>query len=247
MIRVLVLEDTPTTTDQLTLCLQEALPGVIVETASTVDGALQQVREAIACGQFYDVVILDAKVPKSEGDNEEVHPEVCLEIGRTMPNALIVHFTAFSGDRAVEDQLRVQLQQALAGRPVLIDKNDTECMSNLLRTIQRFIFGSRIEARMDDLFGSGPAGAGKGIRTRSPAMKVAHVTQVLAALTRDISAHWTCLSEPTQTRIREVFFIEDQQQPVYVSLLPPDHAGVAGPSSHSVVQPNGNQSGKPSQ
>ena len=48
MIRVLILEDTMTTVEQLVPCLQEALPGVIVEKACTATDALQRVRETEA-------------------------------------------------------------------------------------------------------------------------------------------------------------------------------------------------------
>ncbi len=242
MTRILILEDAAATTNVLVPCLEEAMPGAVVQTAATADEALQLARESSDSGQPYDIVILDAKVPQSEGANPDVHPMVCLDIGRKAPNALIVHFTAYPTDSAVTEQLYRQLKQQMAGRVALIDKNDPDYMAKLLQMANRFIYETRIQTSMTNLFGDASVSRSGVAYGRSPAMSVAHVTQELAALTRDISAHWSYLSEPMQSRIRDVFFIDDHRHPVYVSLLPPENHTAPGQVPIPAIPPEGSRS-----
>lgn len=221
MIRVLLLEDMELTANQLVKCLQETLPDVVVDSKTTASDAVRIVESSFEKRQCYDVCILDSKIPRVAGDPPEVHPDVCFTISENAPNALIVHLTAFPEDRSVIKQLHEQLGKDIKGRSILIGKNDPNFMEKLLTAIVRFVVERKVDARMKNLFGE-RSSIGEGAQTRSPATHVAHVTQELAALARDISKHWSCLSETMKTRIKEEFYIDDRKQPVVVSLLDPD-------------------------
>ena len=106
MFRILIVEDIRPTLDQLEKLLQEMNPATEVDGAETVDEARQMLVFRDREGETYDAAIVDFKLPMAPGENPEFDTTICDMVSERMPDALIVHITAYEDQKIVADHIR---------------------------------------------------------------------------------------------------------------------------------------------
>lgn len=234
--RVLIVEDSAPVLEQLKNCLEETFPDSHIETADNASDCRKVIREFCSRGIAFDVVILDAKVPTSPGENPEVDAQLCREIGQSLPQSLIVHFTAFAQDSSVQQRFNEHLKRLDKGRHVLVEKTQTpEYVDKLIHVITQHIYETAIQRRLQILFGPASRPLGIGENPMASSVAVVHVTQELSALQRDIAHSWKHLSDLTRSWIESVFYVTETDHGVTVGLLDPTFSGAETPSSVSSV------------
>lgn len=234
MFQILIVEDVKRTLEQLTKYIAAALkesndePSAVIHTAEGVEDARQLIRAAADNNQPYHAVILDFKLPEQAGGNPElarIDETLCLLIRQTMRSTLVAHITAYSNDEVVRDHLRLVHQEKVTPALTFL-KADPEYAIKLVDELRSFLYGMRIEEQIAVVFGEprALAFAARG-RSRQPerarARSERSLTHDIAALRRDIAAHWHHLDEKRREWIRQYFRVDDNSQPVRVSLRQP--------------------------
>lgn len=213
MFRILLVEDNEDTLKELADYLSEALH------RPQIDGAMdvKQAMERIGGTNLYDAVILDFKLPATLGENPEIDESVCKEIEAQMHSAFIAHISSFADDGKVQEHLRKIHAERVGNRVIFIPKSDETWPERLLEELKAFLFGTRIEARISNLFrdDSPPGLDGSRHHQFTPARNVTHD---LAALVRDIAEHWDDLDNGLRSRARKFFRVEYKDGRVVVSL-----------------------------
>jgi CheY-like chemotaxis protein len=229
MFRILIVEDIRNTLKQLKIFISEALkepdgaPSVVIHTAEAVEDAKQLILEAKERGQPYHAVVLDFKLPKRQGHNPEL-PEtdesLCLLIRQQTPDTLVAHITAYRDDEVVSSHVRLVHEEQIDPWALIFSKADSEYALNLVERLRAFLYGMRIEEQMAHVFGvpQGLAFAARGRIERARSRAERSLTHDIAALRRDIVAHWHYLDERLQNHIRKFFRVDDESRPVRVSL-----------------------------
>lgn len=233
MFRLLIVEDVKGTLKQLALFISEALkepdgkPCVVIHTAEAVEDAEQLILGAAEKNQPYHAAILDFKLPRRVGLNPElpdIDQSLCLLIRQKMRSTLIAHITAYMGDEVVREHLRLVHQEQINPKALVFSKADSEYALKLVERLRAFLYGMRIEEQIALVFGEmqelGFATKGGTERSRSRARAKRSrsraqrsLTHDIAALRRDITAHWHYLDEQLQDRIR-IFFWTDNESPL---------------------------------
>ena len=208
--RVLVVEDMENTRQQLVQLLKETVGDVDVDQAGSVCDALDLITQAHASGKDYHVAILDFKLPKTARDNPEVDVSVCSRVRDLMPNAFIVHFTGYAGDREVDVHMSTVHGQARPdqARCWLIDKGSADWPGELLAQIKGFLEGTRktlararVREGLDELFGASETGSARGAYKGAGFERC--VTHELESLCHDISRLWDDLDDDLKKRVNE--------------------------------------------
>jgi len=234
MFRLLIVEDVKNTLEMLKVYISDALKepngesSVVIHTAEGVEEARGLIAAAADNSQPYHAVILDFKLPEQAGFNPElaeIDETLCLLIRQTMRSTLVAHITAYSNDQVVRDHLRLVHQEKVTPALTFL-KADPEYAIKLVDELRSFLYGSRIEEQIALVFGEPRALAfaarGRGRQPeRARARSERSLTHDIAALRRDIAAHWYHLDEKRREWIRQYFRVDDNSQPVRVSLRQP--------------------------
>jgi CheY-like chemotaxis protein len=212
MLAILIVEDIPATLKLLRDYLAYEFPYALIDTAETVQEALEKIQEADRCGIAYKIAILDFMLPKSR---DEPEPKIDTTLRSrlresTSRDAVVFHITAYPDSPLIEQYLRQEEMRYPEGaRPVVISKlGDESWTERLYDSIRRVVHGDRITRRLDRLFGGGPAGP-----------EQLDATQELNSLVSDIEAHWRYLDPPLQARINRLFRLQQAGSGVTVHLL----------------------------
>lgn len=229
LFRILIVEDIKDTLKQLRLYISEALrepdgaPSVVIQTAESVEDAKHLILEAKEREQPYHAVVLDFKLPKQMGHYPElpnIDESLCLLIRQTMSATLVAHITAYIDDEVVRSHLRLVHQEQVDPRALVFSKAEGDYALKLIERLRAFLYGMRIEEQMAQVFDEPRelAFAARGRIERARSRGGRSLTHDIAALRRDIVAHWHYLDKQLQNDIRKFFRVDDQSRPVRVSL-----------------------------
>jgi CheY-like chemotaxis protein len=224
MFRILVVDDDTDTSDQLKKLISAEIEGSQVDTAETVVEGQRLIAEARLAKRPYQAIVLDLMLPANHpGDNPEVHEALCRDIRDIMPDALLAHITAYKGDKQVSTHLQEAHDKQPGNRNFRLWKLEGDFAEQLVGKLKPFLYGLSIGEQMKKIFDLGePPAYSYGQRGRFPNTDVGRgsLTHEIAALSRDICAHWRDLDESTRADVREVFnVIPDGSGGVVVSLF----------------------------
>jgi CheY-like chemotaxis protein len=223
MFRILIVEDISDTLEQLRMFFSERFPDAKVDAVETVAEGLESIKEAMESGRPYHAAVLDFKLPQDKGESPKVDESLCLEIRNRMSKALVAHITAYPDDPMVLRHLKNVGLDYRDPRAIFISKLEVDWPDQLVRKVKAYLYGTRIEKQMDELFGTdeqrAAAKRGRFSRPFSGSMGGKSATHELAALFRDIAAHWDDLDERSQGRIQKMFYVNTQTDPIRVSLM----------------------------
>lgn len=226
MFRILIVEDVKDTLRELKAYIEEAFAkfedgAVKIYTAGTVADGKRLIQEAFSKKRPFHAVVLDFRLPAATGHNTNVDETLCLLMRELMPSTLVAHITAYGFDEVVERHLRLVHHGRLDPRAFTLYKTDEDYSGDLVRQLKAFLYGMRIEEQLVNIFGADEelSFAARGRMLRNPGGGGGSVTHNIAALTRDIEAHWHELDMQMQQKIKKIFRVEDQIKPVRVSLL----------------------------
>ena len=220
MVRFLIIEDVPETREQLEKLFANDFPGAVIDTAETVTEALRLIEQSAAQKRPYDIAVQDFKLPLEKGYHPEVDVSTCDLIRKATPTTFIVHITAWPNDPAVLMHLTEAHLDLGPPSACLISKLDADWAEKLMLKAKAYLYGTRIEQQMARLFGPTYA---REVPKKWPMQLVpvskGSVTHELAALQRDIEAHWHDLDARLQQRVSEFFYVNTKVTPVRVSVL----------------------------
>jgi CheY-like chemotaxis protein len=222
MCNVLIVEDREDLCRQLVSLLEEELPGAQIDAAVSVAAGLELISKA-----HYEIAILDLKLPMHAGESDHVNGSLCLALHGASPEALVIHITGYPD----EDEIQRHMTQSHIGldrtRAVFISKLESPAWPDeVIKIAKSFHYGTRIETYMNALFRPradySSAASGRNRQETLGRDTSIHsgqsATHTLAALMRDIHAHWDDLDEAVQKDIRQVFAIDDTRRPIGISL-----------------------------
>lgn len=221
MFRVLIVEDDEMTSQQLAEVIAERIDDVQPDVAMNVPEAQRLIDAAYAGKQPYHAVVLDLMLPADSGAGPTLNQTLCESVSQKMPMSLVAHITAYAEDPDVKRHLEVVHDRQVDRSFRLVKEEDYA--DELIKKLKPFLYGLRIEERMNKLFG--PAGASLyGLRPRAmlrprATRRERSMTHELAALTRDIAAYWKDLDPGMKLRISELFNVEEKEGGVTASLL----------------------------
>lgn len=222
MFRFLIVDDAPHALEQLEALVAESFPECHVDTAAAVDSALECIESVAARKQCYDAAVLDFKLPQTAGGFPEITESICVKIRDTMSNTLVAHISAYPDDPRVHQHYSSVGVNPNDPRVPLISKLDLDWPNQLLVRMKSYLFGTRIEAHLDSLFGrSEPAARGPMGRRigGGRARRGGCLTHELAALSRDIEGHWDDIDDLLKQRIQQIFYVNTEGKRTRVSLL----------------------------
>jgi CheY-like chemotaxis protein len=228
--RLLIVEDEEETLDEMQKLFAGRFPDAIVDVADTVNGGLRLIEQASDSRSYYDVAILDMKLPKDLGDNPEVDESLCQKVRDLMPHTLIIHYTAYPEDPQVSRHAKRVHTGPDDPRASIISKRDLGWSQDMLRQLKAYLYGARIERQMTLLFGNSDEVALQSHPRKSRGLEkpVGSLTHTIAALQRDIVVHWNDLDEKLQQKIRNVFYVDTDSDPIRISLIDPSSSESTG-------------------
>ena len=220
MFSILIVEDEKDTSELLQEQLTEQIPEARVECVMTVREAHEHIVEAYNNRALYDAVVLDISLPQNSGDYPQFDESVCRDIKSLMPKTIVAHVSAFMDDGRVKDHIK-RVHDEEIDRSFRLSKGDDEWSLKLESKLKAFLYGIQIENQMNKLFGDDdePAFASRQRSTRARAGDERSVTHELAALSRNIAAHWVDLDAGLQARIRRTFEVTTKDDRVIVSFF----------------------------
>lgn len=222
MFRVLIVEDDEKTSEQLARAVKEQIDDVKPDVAMNVPEAQKLIDEAYREKQPYHAVILDLMLPAESGAGATLNQTLCESVSRKMPSTLVAHITAHADDPDVKRHLEVVHDRQVDRSFRLVKEADYA--DELIQKLKPFLYGLRIEERMNKLFGIGGGASLYSLRPREAlrpraSRRERSMTHELAALTRDISAYWSDLDPGMKLRIKELFNVEEKDGEITASLL----------------------------
>jgi CheY-like chemotaxis protein len=214
-IALLVVEDDRSTRENLVRLLRETFPTARIDSTDNLAAAIQMARDMQSRGAYYDVALLDVKLPEDgSGGKAGVHPKLRRELLSSLSfNTVVINHSAHAGDpeilRVVED-----LRSPNAPVPVLISA-DGDWHDEVLRLTRQAVYGRRIAAQLDRLLGPDRVAAARmtGVAARGRMGAEGAGTPGMGALIRDIKQHWSDLDAELQRRVKEVFEIREERDP----------------------------------
>ncbi len=194
--RLLLVDDDELTLKLLVLLFQREWPDARIDTATTVAGGLALIEAAGRARASYDIAILDFVFPSSEGQDKEVDVTLCEAVLTWSPQTPVAHITGHPKDPKVLEHLAaVHTPRRPSG---FVISKASDYADELLQKTCECIYGARIEAAYDELFGrltSGPHHDALAIH--------------LGELCRDLAAAWPYLDQPLRSKLRTRLDIDD--------------------------------------
>jgi len=229
MYKILIVEDDTLTVSTLKKRIINNIPQVQVDTAQTVLAAHTCLQESV--NDPYHAIIIDFKLPyENVGDHDEVDESVCGLAMRLMPNALIIHITAWKDDphivRHLEEVHEVQFgNKAIRLWKLDVDDPGTPTVSDkIISTLRAELYGQRVMDQLRSLFnleGRARFSSSSGNRGRFVrSVRTGHSrTHELGSVTREIAACWPHLNQDVKHQVRMIFSVREIENKVIVSLF----------------------------
>jgi CheY-like chemotaxis protein len=244
MFRILLVEDDPPTVSQITKAIEEEIPQARVDSATTV-------QEAVTClnkyaTRPYDAIILDFRLPASTGEHDEVDESVCFEARTLMPDALMVHITAFEDDPQIIHHLKDVHETQFGNKAIRLWKLETKknIANELLDRLKPELYGQRVMKLLRGLFNlqNSPAAATnlrkRFVRGRRTGRSRTHDLDIV---TQAIACYWPSLAEDVKKQIRQIFSVKERGTQVIVSPFRSPFSRIssaASPNSHAKENKN---------
>lgn len=219
MFRILIVEDMEEDSQLLKEYVAKQLPEAHVEAAQNVQEGREMILRARDEGRLYDAVILDFKLPESAGEQEEIDESLCIDIGGKMPDAVVVHLTAFMKDEKVQEHMKLVHAQKV-DKSAGFSKLDVTYPKQLVACLRNYLYGARVEGRLKALapYADEPAPATNARRNRS-SFAEGSLTHEIASLQREISTHWDDYDERLKAKIQRVFRVARRDGRWIVTIL----------------------------
>ena len=220
-LNILVVEDVEQTLELMADYLRYEYPEAQIHTATTVDEAIARIDGAAELGIKFDVVVLDFLLPRHRGGQPELDLDWRERLAAvTSSGSVVFHISAYTNDSRIVSHLQAEPLKHPRIPNLAISKVDHEIWTDkLFVSISRVIHGNRIEQQMDRLFGRTGAGTRGDAAYSFGSPSLGDPTHDLAALIRDIEAHWDVLDVNLQNRVREVFSVRQEGMTMVVSLF----------------------------
>lgn len=136
--QVLIVEDDSQSLDMLYKVLSRKFPQVEFQLAPTQEKAGNLIQTAIASGRRFDMVILDFKLPVSEGCLPEGSQGVFRQLRDNMADAVIVHITAFERDEDFMKHILTDVMRSQLGpRSVFVSKLNVRYIHDLVSIMEK--------------------------------------------------------------------------------------------------------------
>jgi CheY-like chemotaxis protein len=138
--QVLIVEDVQSLLKELRRFISEAIPGVEVQSASTQEEAVRLIQKTAASGRQFDIVILDWRLPMSEGGLPEGSPGLFRQLRDSMPDTVVAHITAYALDEEfIKHILYEVMHSPLGPRSVFFSKAKGDYASELIYFMRRVL------------------------------------------------------------------------------------------------------------
>lgn len=217
MFRILVVEDVEDVLQLLQEHIAEDLPEALVEVALNVQDGREAVERACEAGKLYDAVVLDFKLPESEGENAELDETLCEDVGLLMPDAVVAHLTAFMEDAKVQEHMkRVHDQQV--DRSLRFSKLDIDWPDQLVTKLKSFLYGARVEGKLKKFVPRGDASAASTSKRDRVGDIGGSLTHELASIQWEIAAHWSDYDDKLRAKIKRAFEVTQHGERIIVTL-----------------------------
>jgi hypothetical protein len=225
--RILIAEDIPLTAKLLRDGLYEEFPvhlpqGAIDVAATSVD-AEDLLRKADQEYRPYSIVIRDVMLPKVVGGPVENAVDLGDDILRFWEDTVVFIISAHANDPDIREYV-ARRQQPRSARPLFISKIGP-WEEELYRWIRQVIHGDRIKQALRAVFVHSEEPrevAGSALRPQvayGSHAAAGDATQEIAALSRDIAAHWRFLDKNLQDRVLKVFSVQEIDGDIHVGLF----------------------------
>jgi CheY-like chemotaxis protein len=216
MANVLIVEDNEDTLVVLKEVILNEFVDWTIDTAATVTEARAKLT---AAEQPYDFAVLDFRVPssKDEGDGEG-DLTLCHLIRQQTPATRVIHITAYTGDKALENHLMDERRRD-SYHDHVIGKDTTNWMERVRNLLRAFVHGDRIQQKVEALLPSISYPPGSRAPYRDP-VRGGSVTNRVIDVCADTRLHWKFLTPAMRDRIRELLSVDDSNpEDVRVSLI----------------------------
>jgi CheY-like chemotaxis protein len=208
-------------------------PGVIIDMAETVNEAVALLRTATPRGVHYVVVILDIRLPREKGGDDDVHFLRDEVLDWASSETYIFYVSAHLDDPVIQEykgRLEAQIKNNVqAPRTFFFSRSKSEEVRRFYEMVNQVMHTRRISQKLDAimpaLFGTPgfvPVGAGDMayVSARDPfTYPGTDPTHRLADLARDIEVHWNYIEGNLKERIRQYFVVTETDTGVDVSLI----------------------------
>lgn len=219
MFRILIVEDMEEDSQLLKDYVAKRLQEAHLEVAHNVQEGHGLVERAREQRRLYDAVILDFKLPCSAGEDEEIDESLCVEIGLLMPDAVVVHLTAFMKDEKVQEHMKLAHAQKV-DKSAAFSKLDVTYPQQLVGCLRNYLYGARVESKLKKLAPHADESAPPSRARRERASLIeGSLTHEVASLQREISAHWDDYDERLRAKIKRVFQVAEHEGRWIVTVL----------------------------
>lgn len=218
MFHFLIVEDNEDLLDELIRAFAKWFPSSRIDSAVAVEDGLRLIGETNSTGASYDAAVLDFKLPRQKGLNDEIDETLCQEIKKTGYPTLVIHITGYGEDAKVLKHLE-DFHQGSKLPWALVKKGGKEMWSDLERKAKSLLHGALITQQMEALFPQATPGEARLAAYNRPSNQGRSITMELADLFREITIHWDDLDEELKCKIRETFNVDISCTPIRISLL----------------------------
>ncbi len=134
---LLIVEDEAEVARELQRQLKAALPNAQLDVAESHNDASRLIQQRANAGSSFDVAILDIKLPNELGEEPRLNAAVYRGLRSLMPNALVIHTTAYPKDPEVMEFILNETMRSSRGpRSVFLPRTDPAWTSEILETVR---------------------------------------------------------------------------------------------------------------
>lgn len=217
MFRILVVEDMDDVLQLLKEHIADGLPEALIDVALNVQDGRGAVERACEEGKLYDAVVLDFKLPESEGENAELDETLCEDVGLLMPDSVVAHLTAFMDDEKVQAHMKRAHEQQV-DRSMRFSKLEVDWPDKLVSKLRCFLYGARVEGKLKKFIPRGDASAASTSKRDRIGDIGGSLTHELASIQWEIAAHWLDYDHKLRAKIERAFDVTQHGNRFIVTL-----------------------------
>lgn len=209
---ILVVEDVAPTRTQLANLITEALDNAAaVQTAETVQQAIDMVSGLVAARGCYSAAVIDVMVPDQPGSAPIPAEKVVQTLALQMPSTLMIFISAYPTEDLASNWQATYTSAPGSPDSYFVPKKDVRWGDRVVAHIKAHVYGEPIRAALDALFG--PPSLSGALPTKLAAGgRFAGRSYRLEDLTLQIRQHFPDLDPELQKRIRSHFEVDDSNR-----------------------------------